>query len=144
MEQSSVEKYGLLRLQRIERAAYWTRLFTVLVLLMMFVATHVPVSFPQTGLSNLDKLFHFTSYLFLAFCALASWELTVGTLRPAHYFTVWLIGMLYGLFDELTQIPVGRTCEGADWLADILGLIAGLTLFRLARPLLYRIARATL
>jgi len=138
-----MEQQRTLHLQRIERTAYWARLLTVLVLLTMFVATHIPVSFPRSVPSNFDKIFHFTSYLFLAVCALASWEFTVGMLRPAHYFTVWLLGTLYGLFDELTQIPVGRTCEGADWLADVLGLIVGFALFRLTRPLLYRIVRAT-
>jgi VanZ family protein len=59
-------------------------------------------------------------------------------LRPQHYFTVWLVCTLYGAFDEISQTPFGRSCDGLDWLADIVGIIAGLTLYRLVRPLVSR------
>lgn len=75
----------------------------------------------------------------LAFSVLTSWELTIGQLRPHHYFTVWLVGTLYGAFDEITQIPVGRHADVRDWISDIAGIVLGLTLFRLLRPLLYRL-----
>ena len=124
-------------LPRIRRAASLARYGTCLLLLVMFLGTHLPaVMQPTFSLS--DKLIHLVAYMALTVSLLASWELTTGILRPQHYFFVWLSGTVYGAFDELTQIPVGRTCDGFDWLADIAGIAVGLILFRVARPLLYR------
>ncbi len=126
-----------IHLPRIRRVASWARRATALLLLVMFVGTHLPtVHLPSV--SHIDKLFHFAGYLALTVSLLTSWELTTGILRPQHYFTVWLLITLYAAFDEVTQIPVGRTCDGLDWLADIAGIVVGLTLFRISRPLIYR------
>ncbi len=126
-------------LLRLRRAASLARIVTVLMLLTMFVGTHVPIAAStHTSIGSPDKLAHLLAYLVLTVVALASWELSIGELLPRHYFTVWLCGTVYGAFDEITQIPVGRTCDGLDWLADIVGIVIGLTLFRIARPLMYR------
>jgi len=103
----------------------------------MFIGTHVPLS-GAPGFSNHDKLLHVSAYMMLTVSLLASWELTAGMLQPQHYFVVWLFGTVYGAFDELTQIPVGRVCDGMDWLADITGIVIGLVVFRITRPLMYR------
>lgn len=92
--------------------------------------------------SSSDKLIHLVGYMLLTISALASLELSIGELRPQHYFMVWLLGTVYGAIDEVTQIPVGRTCDGLDWLADIVGIVIGLSIFRVARPLLYRLIEA--
>lgn len=125
-------------LSRLRRAASLARIAMVLLLLIMFIGTHVPIALSVHGPSSADKVVHLTAYLALTIVALASWELSIGELRPHHYFTVWLCGTVYGAFDEITQIPVGRTCDGLDWLADIVGIVIGLTIFRLSRPLMYR------
>jgi len=126
------------RISRLRRAAFYARIVTALVLLTMFVGTHIPMEIHTPPELMLDKVYHLLAFMALAICALASWELSVGILQPQHYFVVWLFGTLYGLFDELTQVPVGRTCEGADWLADVVGIVVGLIVFRLSRPFLYR------
>jgi len=105
----------------------------------LFVATHIPTLDIPPPVAYADKIVHCLAYMALAFCALISWDLTLGSLRPQHYFTVWLVGTLYGAFDEVTQIPVGRHCDALDWMADILGIVLGLTFFRLLRPLFYRL-----
>ena len=107
----------------------------------MFVGTHLPAVGPET-VSHMDKVLHFSAYLLVTTCLLASWELATGILQPAHYFAVWLAVILYGLFDELTQIPFGRQCDGYDWLADVIGVVAGLICFQIARPLMYRLLGA--
>jgi len=126
--------------ERIRRFALGMRVLVVVVLVGMFLGTHLPVSGPVV-FSHLDKLFHFGAYLTLTVCLLASWELSRGTLEASHYFVVWLFGTLYGIFDEVTQIPVGRTCDGFDWLADLAGIVIGLILFGVASSLLGRILR---
>lgn len=123
---------------RLEIAARFARYFCAFLLVTMFVGTHLPSeSMPGIGMS--DKILHFGAYLALSFSALVSWELSVGVLRPSHYFAVWLAGTLYGAVDEITQTPFGRTCDGTDWLADVAGLIVGLILFQILRPLIYRL-----
>jgi VanZ family protein len=107
----------------------------------MFVATHFPVAALPYHVSHVDKLIHCLVYMALAFSVLTSWELTVGQLRPQHYFTVWLVGTLYGAFDEITQIPVGRHADVNDWFFDIAGIVFGLTAYRLFSPIMYRVAR---
>ncbi len=125
---------------RIRRLAMVMRALAVVMLVGMFLGTHLPTTGVH-AISQLDKLFHFAAYLTLTLCLLASWELSRGTLQASHYFIVWLFGTLYGIFDEVTQIPVGRTCDGYDWLADVAGIVVGLILFRVASSLVSRLLR---
>lgn len=114
------------------------RYATVLLLLAMFIGTHLPSqSMPGFGFS--DKLLHFLAYFALGFSALVSWELSVGVLRPSHYLAVWVTGAIYGAVDEITQTPFGRTCDWTDWLADLAGLLVGVIAFHVLRPMIYRL-----
>jgi VanZ family protein len=45
---------------------------------------------------------------------------------------------VYGAFDELTQIPVGRHADVADWFADVAGSVIGLALFAMVRSIFAR------
>jgi len=128
-------------LPQLRRAARFARYATVVLLLGMFIGTHIPAN---TGphFTHTDKLAHFSAFMALSCSLLVSWELSIGVLRPQHYFAVWLFGTVYGAFDEITQIPVGRVCDGMDWLADIAGILAGLALYRIFRPALYRLLGA--
>jgi VanZ family protein len=104
---------------------------------LLFLGTHLPLP-SQDSASFSDKWLHFGGYAVLTICVLAGWELTIGVLQPKHYFAVWLAGTLYGAIDEITQIPVSRTCDVNDWAADVLGIISGLLIYRLVRGLLVR------
>ena len=121
---------------RTRKLATVARYLTLLLLLGLFVGTHIPSSAIPQPIAIADKVAHCLAYMALAFSVLVSWDLAIGQLRPQHFFIVWLVGTIYGAFDELTQIPVGRHCDPLDWMCDILGLVIGLTLFRLLRPLL--------
>jgi VanZ family protein len=122
---------------RLRLAALVARYASLLLLLAMFIGTHLPSSI-SLGISVSDKLIHATAFMSLTLMLLISWELSTGVLQPQHYFAVWLFCTLYGAFDEITQTPFGRTCDGLDWLADIAGILVGLTLYRFARPLVSR------
>lgn len=126
---------------RTRKLAALARYATVLLLLALFAATHYPTVEIPFSVSNADKIAHCLAYVALAFSALVSWDLTIGQLRPHHYFTVWLVGTLYAAFDEITQIPVGRHCDLLDWISDIAGIVLGLTVFRLSRSLLSRLIK---
>ncbi len=76
--------------------------------------------------SGRDKLAHFAAYA--VFGVLAG-----RALPPRRGFALLavLLGAAYGASDEIHQhfVP-GRTVELADWLADSLGVIAGVSLHR--------------
>ncbi len=105
---------------------------------VLFIGTHIPPAGIR-GASFSDKWAHFGGYLLLTALVLTGWELTIGKLHPRHYFAVWLAGVVYGAFDEWTQIPVGRTCDMSDWAADVLGVTIGIVVYQILRPLLFAV-----
>lgn len=122
---------------RLRQAAILARFGTLVVLVGMFLGTHLPVDV-SSQIVHSDKMMHFWAYLTLAFTAAIAWDLPSGRLQGYHYVFLWLACAAYGIADELLQIPVGRSCEVMDWTFDILGAAAGLALFRILRPLVYR------
>jgi VanZ family protein len=113
--------------------AYW---------LAMFVATHVPRVPQQLSLMpGGDKSQHLIAYAGLAF--LIGIRQSVGdSLGRKRAMFVFGIVALYGVIDELTQIPVGRTADVNDWLADVTGAGAGLGLLTALRATLSRRAES--
>lgn len=124
--------------ERLRRLASRARTLAVIYLLVLFTVTHIP-GLPTSGFSFSDKVQHFCGYSALTFLVLLGWELTMGVLEAKHYFAVWLAGTLYAIVDEVTQIPVGRTCDVNDWAADMCGILAGMIAFGLFRRTLYRV-----
>jgi VanZ family protein len=124
---------------RFRRLAAFARYATVGLLLAMFIGTHLPAS-TEVFLANSDKMLHFCAYFSLAMFLLVSGELTLGDLQPIHFFSVWLGCTIYGALDEITQILVGRDCDIADWVFDVMGIVGALTVFRIVRPLVVRLA----
>lgn len=128
---------------RLKRLARRARTLAVVYFVAIFTATHVPLdislsSSPMGWMDHADKLVHLGLYAVLTLVVLAGWELTIReALQAKHYFAVWLVGTVYGMVDEATQIPVGRTGDMHDWLADVVGIILGLVAFRACRGLLY-------
>ena len=90
----------------------------------LFIATHLPPGrVPVLPVS--DKTEHLVSYGALALGLFTSITL-VRRRRDAGGRAQVAIGVLaiclaYGAIDEWTQIPVGRSCELADWYADAAG-----------------------
>ena len=112
---------ALSRISLLLVAVYWP---------LLFLATHTPVSASPVSLNSLDKIVHFGAFFVLA--VLVAFFLFVKGRRTRN----WMIGIFAGLcvyaaVDELLQIPVGRYCDPADWVADVLGIAAGLTCFLL-------------
>jgi VanZ family protein len=122
---------------RVRRLASRARTLALVYLVALFAATHIPL--PDGTLENSDKLYHIGAYAALTLLVLAGWELTIGVLEAKHYFALWLVGTLYAAFDELTQTPVGRHCDPNDWVADVVGIVAGVIMFQLVRRAFYRV-----
>ena len=88
---------------------------------------------PQTpSLPGLDKLAHATVYALLAFVAARAFAtLPISHHAPMLPWAAALFAALYGLSDEIHQSFVpGRSADVWDWVADVLGAIAGALCFR--------------
>jgi VanZ family protein len=111
-----------IRLASFLLVVYWSALF---------VGTHIPRP-PQIGVHLGDKLLHFGAFLGLAF--LLAWAIPKSRRhRILHLMLAGSIAAGYGALDEFTQIPVGRTADILDWLADLVGAVSGLVVYTVAR-----------
>ena len=108
--------------------AYW---------LALFVATHLPRVPIQFASPSADKWEHLTAYGLLAILLAARQSLWLP-LNWKNFVRIAGCVALYGIFDELTQIPVGRHADVMDWVADISGCAIGLFVFATARSLFLR------
>ena len=69
-----------------------------------------------------DKVIHFTLYFFLGIFFQRS-------LKKFHWIIPMLLGSFYGITDEFHQSFVyGRAPSVGDWVADTLGVIAGVVI----------------
>lgn len=101
-------------------AVYW---------LAMFIGTHVSLRESSSVFQIRDKVVHFAAFAGLTFLAALYQHSRRGTARRLDLIAIWVLAAAYGVFDEVTQIPVGRTADPLDWLADITGAAAGLVAF---------------
>ena len=99
--------------------------------LLLFIGTHIPTkSMPK--IDDLDKLIHASAYAGLAF--LLVWAIPPRLYRGARrYLLAAILAVVYGVFDEVSQMLVGRTADVMDWLYDCLGVCIGLFLFFVVR-----------
>ena len=120
-ESDSSQESGRPRLGRrvlgVVLAAYWVA---------MFLGTHVDIAPPGPEVPNSDKVVHFLGYCGLA-TLFAFWVATERRLTLKVVLGIMLTLAAYALFDELSQIPVGRECDVMDWVADMLGASLGVS-----------------
>ena len=122
---------------------YWAP--PILYMALIFAGSSVeqpPLPMPEFEWLTIDKLYHFIEYAILG--ALLTRAFVKGrplgrdteiapttaaeTGVPRHYvwFMAALLSSLYGASDEWHQTFVpGRSATLADWIADVLGSIAG-------------------
>jgi VanZ family protein len=94
--------------------AYWA---------FSFIMTHKPPG-PTPLVPVSDKVAHAVTYAIIA--GLLSAALGLRGMAPRRVLLIAVTACLaYGVFDELSQIPVGRTAEVNDWLADAVGTLFG-------------------
>jgi VanZ family protein len=101
-------------------------------LAVTLVLTHVPqLELPgQTARWGVDKLIHAGAY----------GAVMLLTLRAMGRVATWprMLAMaallaVVGVVDEYTQPLMGRTASVYDWLADVAGLLLGMSIWRIAR-----------
>ncbi len=107
----------------------------------MFAGTHWPNFSLEHYPRNTDKVLHLSAYAGLSFLIALRLELKRDLrLRDGLWILAVIVG--YSIFDEVTQIPVGRDCDFFDALADWAGGIFGLGAFAVLRRTLRRFAAA--
>jgi VanZ family protein len=111
-------------------AGYW---------LALFVSTHLPKIPKPLQLDVSDKWQHYAAFSLLSILLTARWSFGRALTRAMALKVVGTIA-LYAIFDELTQIPVGRKFEVYDCLADLVGALSGLAAFALVRTVFGRAA----
>lgn len=96
--------------------------------LAMFLATHLPMPKVEAAPQNTDKLVHLVMYGGFSFL-LAVW-LTSRMVSKAKVIGGTLgMGAIYGLLDELLQIPIeSRSADVWDFVMDLCGAVLGLVL----------------
>ena len=99
----------------------------------LFIATSIPTEYiPAVGVS--DKLNHFFAYLVLSVLLYLTFifQEKVPLLQEFPAVFTLLIGSVYGIVDELHQMLIpGRHAEVLDWIADFVGVIAGVLIVKL-------------
>jgi VanZ family protein len=84
------------------------------------------------GVFGFDKIAHFIAYAVLTVAAGLWISSVTWRRRPRLWFLlVAAIAAAYGIIDEVHQFFVpGRNCNLWDWIADVVGSIAGAALIR--------------
>jgi len=82
-----------------------------------------------------DKVMHLVAYALLAFL-FASWLGMRGMEDRRLALRTLGILAIYAVLDELLQIPVRRTADVVDCVADWLGIVVGFASFLLVRAIL--------
>ncbi|REJ96969.1 MAG: hypothetical protein DWQ29_00435 [Planctomycetota bacterium] len=132
----------------VHRSVRIIRTITCVCWAALFLATHLPVEKAMEQVPASDKQLHFAAYGLLG-CLLAFWNVGEAIHRDRRVRlhrsakrVAGIVGVLcaYGAIDELLQIPVGRSAEWLDWLADAGGAIVGATVGEFLRTRFVRSA----
>lgn len=113
-----------------------TKTIIAILLLTYWILVFIATSMPNSTFFNIgkyDKLAHFSAYGVLAFLMYWLFDLNkkTKTLNWRKVFIIIFILTLYAIFDEIHQsfIP-GRSTEFYDFVADIIGIWAGVLVAR--------------
>ncbi|GAB4374199.1 MAG: hypothetical protein Kow0042_18640 [Calditrichia bacterium] len=107
-------------------AIFWT--------ILIFVLSSIPsLPTPDLGFSPQDKIYHLIFYTVYGFFLGMAFYYQEWSVRMQRNWVVWaiLFGTLYAISDEIHQYFVpGRKMEFWDIVADSLGVILGVLIFR--------------
>ena len=96
--------------------------------MLCLVLTHSPLPPEAVPRSGVDKIYHFFGYLILAFLFQAFLEGKKKSARERFHLG-FVILIVYGFLDEVTQPFFSRAFDLLDLSADGLGIILGSLLF---------------
>ena len=108
---------------------YWVP--PLLYMALIFVVSSLeqpPLPMPKFEWLTIDKLYHFIEYAILGGLLALAFVKARPSVMPSKFiwFVAAVLSILYGASDEWHQTFVpGRFATLADWVADVLGSIAG-------------------
>lgn len=111
-------------------AIYWTALA---------ITTHAPLKLDQIAPALppwYDKIYHVGAFWILGvllsatFDAYAGWKSGRASPQWRGQAITIAVAVVYATLDELTQPLTGRFCDIWDWVADVIGAIAGVVMYR--------------
>jgi len=105
-------------------------------MLLILLLTGLPgYNFPSNELFSTDKVIHFGLYFLLSFLLMQAFhkQHTLPALRFESGFYTLLIGIFYSGLTEILQglVFVQRSADLKDYLANVLGCIAGWLFFKI-------------
>ncbi len=105
--------------------------------ILLFIGTHIPANAVLGKLPASDKVLHAVAFAGLAFQM--AWAIPTDRSR-IHQNTVYaaIVCVIYAAVDEILQIPVGRTADWKDFVADCVGVCVGLSTYTIARAILIK------
>ena len=112
-----------------------------LLMLIIFIISSIGnKDLPDLQFRESDKLAHFFVFGLLGILLYRGFLVSKRpVIRLRAVSLSLLVGILYGLFDEVHQYFVpGRFASITDWIADITGIIVMIYIFRLFHNKLYR------
>ncbi|MBA7671710.1 MAG: teicoplanin resistance protein VanZ [Calditrichaeota bacterium] len=108
----------------------WAILYAMLIIGLSSIPGR---SFPDIKYLSQDKLIHIGEYLIFGILVGQAIAFRVTARSRIFLFTLLLAGA-FGALDEVYQTLIpGRDNSYADWIADLLGVIAGSSLFLMWR-----------
>jgi len=119
---------------RIARIRRWIGFALFVYWSTLFVSTHIPIPKDMLPPGVSDKTMHYVAYAGLGFL-LTVWRSTKRHLPLKSLVSILLCISVYGIIDELLQIPVGRHADVLDWIADFCGAVLGIASFAACRSL---------
>ena len=103
-----------------------TLLATILILIAILMSAS---DVPSVGIPNIDKLVHLGMFGTLALCYYG--EYAFKHKRLPKFLVTWIALEGFALLTEIMQLFVeGRSCDGVDWLADSVGILGVIIVFR--------------
>ncbi|UCE18016.1 MAG: VanZ family protein [Gemmatimonadota bacterium] len=107
---------------------YWP---VVLWALLIFGISSVPhLSTPAPTFRIIDKIFHCIEFGIFGYLLVSAIAATKTSLSPRRIALAFIIGTLYGFFDEMYQsIIPGRAADPYDAAADALGVLTAIILW---------------
>lgn len=101
--------------------------------LIFYLSSQQKLEVPDLHFELQDKLFHFLAFtVYGIFVSLSAINWPLRWLERVNW-AVWAaaVGIVYGLLDEIHQYYVpGRQMDLWDWVADSLGVISGILIFK--------------
>lgn len=105
--------------------------FTILSVILILIAILMPSQdIPSVGIPGIDKMVHCGMFGFLTLCFYGEYYYK-HKYNPKALYAIAVIEIYAVLTEFMQHFVEGRACDFVDWLADTLGIVLAVLVFRL-------------